>query len=340
MKSIEATRLIPHPGSTTRVLGVLATTLFFVGCSVAPTIRDADVAAADTHIVFGSVEVLGAKGKVQDWGAGWTGHNAFHLTILPSHSNEAFTYKLDDDGMFYWALEPGDYTLLGYHWNKKGTVRTGRFGAEFSVPETGADTYIGSIVLQNVRFGLASAIEDRFDTVTPLYDAKFPNRKGSSIKQVVAMPGMLGNFESYRNECHEDWGVECGDRFKGVTPLSPECKTTGFPTTPGLQPTFRWQKSSRDDVSYDLVLYEAAAYTISGMMMNTYMKGHQLAYVEDLREPLWTPPTPLSPDTRYFWSVRLREGDTVSGWSTQSHFTFALVAWSSGHGQWFQFKTS
>ena len=66
-------------------------------------------------------------------------------------STEAITYRLDDDGMFYWALEPGDYSLLGYYWEKDQVRRSGYFGAGFSVPETGGDTYLGSIELGGAK---------------------------------------------------------------------------------------------------------------------------------------------------------------------------------------------
>ena len=38
------------------------------------------------------------------------------------------------------------------------------------------------------------------------------------------------------------------------------------------------------------------------------MKGRVIAYEEDFKEPYWQPESPLKSDTRYFWSVRLREG--------------------------------
>ena len=317
-----------------------AVALLVVGCATAPSVKDVQVVTDDTHIVYGSVDVFSAKGKLHDWGVGWTGHNYFYVTILPADSTEAMTYRLDDDGMFYWALEPGDYSLLGFYWEKDQTRRSGHFGADFSVPQTGGDTYLGSIELRSVRFALVPIVNDRFDEMAARYDAKFPQRKGTSVKTLIEMPGVLGTVADFRHQCHESWGIECTDRFSGVTPVSPECKKTGFPTTPGLHPTFSWQASSRDEVTYDLVLYEAASYSIGGAMKDSYMRGHRVAYVEDLDTPHWTPETALRPDTRYFWSVRMRDGETVSGWSTQSHFTFALIAWSSGSGNWFQFRTS
>lgn len=313
--------------------------LLFAGCSTAPAIYDVETVAENTQIVYGTVDVYGAKGKRQKWGMGWTGHNYFYLTILPAESSEAMTYKLDKDGRFYWALEPGDYKLLGYHWERKGGVSTGHLGADFSVPGSGDDTYLGALELRSFRVGLAPSVEDRFDQAARHYDTKYPQRKGTSVKRLIEIGKALGSVGSYLHQCHADWGIECTDRFKGITPVSPECKSSGFPVTSSLQPTFSWQSSSRGDVTYDLVLYEAAVYRVGGQLVNSYMRGHEAAYVEGIRESSWTPATPLKPDTRYFWSVRLRDGDTVSGWSTQSHFTFMIVAWSSGYGQWFQFRT-
>ena len=314
--------------------------LLAAGCGTAPTMKDVEAVTADTHIAYGSVSVFDAEGKAQDWGAGWTGYNYFYVTILPTGRTDAFTYRLDDDGMFYWALEPGDYTLLGYHWTQGQSQRTGYFGAEFQVPDSGGDVYLGSIELRSIRFGLVPIVVDRFDEMAIRYDMKFPARSRTSVNSLIEMPGLLGHAGDYRHQCHEAWGIECSDRFSGVTPVTPDCKKTGFPMIETLQPTFRWQASSRDDVSYDLVLYEAARYSISGGVSDSYMRGRRVAYVEGLSEARWMPDTPLRPDTRYFWSVRMREGDTVSGWSTQSHFTFMLVAWSSGYGNWFQFRTS
>ena len=168
-------------------LGLLA-----AGCATAPSMQDVDVVTDDTRIVYGSVNVFSAKGKLQDWGVGWTGHSYFYVTILPADSTEAITYRLDDDGMFYWALEPGDYSLLGFYWEKDQTRRSGHFGADFSVPETGGDTYLGSIELRSIRTALVPIVKDRFDEMAVRYDVKFPQRKGTSVSDIIEMPGVLG----------------------------------------------------------------------------------------------------------------------------------------------------
>jgi hypothetical protein len=120
--------------------------------------------------------------------------------------------------------------------------------------------------------------------------------------------------------------------------LSPEVTTSGFPKTSSLLPKFRWQGSSRPDVSYDLVILEAATFSIDGITSD-YMKGRLVTYVEDIKGTSWRPDTPFKPETKYFWSVRLRDGNTVSRWSSQGHFAFIIVAMWSGSGQWFQFET-
>jgi hypothetical protein len=309
------------------------------GCAVPPTMKDVEQITADTSIVFGSVEVYD-EDELQSWGSRFFGHDYFYLTILPPDSNEAITYKLAKDGKFFWSLPPGEYTLLGYVWDTDTWQRSGRIGAGFSVPEPGADAYIGTIVLRGNMVFLVPSFEDRFEEIAASYDVKFPNRQGTALRQLLEAPESIGSFTTFRAPCHDAWKIECSDRFHGVTPVSPDVSRSGFPEASNLTPEFRWKGCPRSDVSYDLILYEAAAYAYGGQNVPSYMKGRVVAYAEDLKEPRWQPNTPLKPDTRYIWSVRLREGDTVSGWSTQSHTTFLLVYMSSGYGQWFQFKTA
>jgi len=320
-------------------IAVSALLLVMLGCAVPPTMKDVEQIATDTRVVFGSVDVYVNDDK-EKWGIKFTGSNYFYLTILPPDSNEAITYRLGKEGVFYWTLPPGEYTLLGYFWQNLQTERSGHIGTSFRVPDAGPDVYVGSIEFHGNVALLVPRIEDRFDQIAALYDKKFPGRQGSTVKQLFEPPKALGSFSAYRGNCHDDWNIECDKRFRGVTPVSPEVGQSGFPVSNTLMPEFRWKGCKRGDVSYDLVLYEAAAYAVGGATIPSYMRGRVAAYVEDLKQPRWQPETPLKPDTRYFWSVRLREGDTVSGWSTQSHSTFLLVYMSWGHGQWFQFKTA
>jgi len=329
-------------GRTNRMLSgcfALAFVALYVwGCAIPPTMQDAEEVPPEKGVVFGSVEVY-ADGEKQKWGIKLTGSKYFYLTILPPHTSEAITYKLAKDGVFYWSLPPGQYTLVGYHWQDLQTRRTGRIGATFSVPKSGVDAYLGTIEFRGNEIFLVPDFQDRFDQIIHAYETRFPGRQRAVVRRLFKPPQPVGNFSSVRAQCHEEWGIECTDRFSGVTPLSPEVTQSGFPTSSSLQPEFRWHSSDKSGISYDLILYDAAAYAVGGATIPSYMKGRVVAYVENLNEPYWCPETPLAPDTRYMWSVRLREGEMVSGWSTQGHFTFLIVAMSSGYGQWFQFST-
>jgi len=70
--------------------------LLLCGCTTAPTVRDVEEIGTDTHIAFGSAEFW-VDGEQETWGTKWTGHNNFYLIVLLVVSNEAFSYKLDDD---------------------------------------------------------------------------------------------------------------------------------------------------------------------------------------------------------------------------------------------------
>lgn len=320
-------------------IAAVSATLFLWGCAAPPTMTDVEEVTADTSIVFGSVEVYEA-GKLKEWGTRFFGYDHFYLTILPANSNEAITYKLDKTGNFFWSLPPGEYTLLGFVWDSDTGQRSGRIGVDFSVEESGADAYLGTIVYRGNVVFMVPGIEDRFGQIAAAYDAKFPGRRGSAVRRLLEAPAAVGHAAAYRGPCDSVWKVECDKRFRGVTPISPEVTQSGFPTANDLLPEFRWKGCPRSEVTYDLILYEAAAYAVGGALVPSYMKGRVVTYVEDLAQPFWRPDKPLKPDTRYFWSVRFRDGDTVSGWSTQSHSTFLLVYMSWGSGQWFQFKTS
>ena len=317
----------------------LSTVLLVWGCSSAPTMKDVEEIGPDTQIVFGSTEVW-VDEEQETWGTKFTGHNYFYLLVLPADSTEAISYRLDKDGVFFWTLEPGEYTLLGYYWQNLQTVRSGHIGATFVVPEDGPDVYLGSMVFSGNIVYLQPKLEDRFEQVSALYDAQFAARRGTAVKQLFEPPQDIGHFTAVSGQCHDDWKIECTKRFRGVTPITPAVSQSGFPETDSTLPEFRWQACGRQDVSYDLLLYEAATFNIGGALVPQYTRGHIVAYVEDIKEPRWKPDAALRPNTRYYWSVRLRDGSTVSRWSTLSHSTFLLIYASSGYGQWFQFKTS
>ena len=325
-------RQITAPGILAAILAAA-----LAACSSAPTMPSAEEIAADKQVAFGSAEVIIDK-KRQKWGFGWTGESHFYLLILPDGSSKAISYDLTTDGNFYWPLAAGRYLLLGYHWQKGNEQRRGDIGAEFVVPDTGEDVYIGSLTFIGNEFVLGSKLVDDYEESKATFETKFPGRRNNSISGLMTQVESPGTVGSVSGPCHESWQIECTDRFSGVTPLAPEVHTSGFTDVGSLTPEFSWKGSSRSDVTYDLVIYEAATYTTSGVM-DSYSRGRLAQYVEGLPATTWRPKEPLNPDTKYYWSVRMRDGDKVSSWTTHSHFTFMLIASSSGYGQWFQFET-
>ena len=49
---------------------------------------------------------------------------------------------------------------------------------------------------------------------------------------------------------------------------------------------------------------------------------------------------PLLPGERYFWSVRVRDGGTVTGWSNYDHWLFWGLGKSTTYGLHYSFITS
>jgi hypothetical protein len=316
---------------------LVSAALVLGGCATTSRISAPTEISSDERIVFGGAEVW-VDGKKQKWGLTWSGEAHFYLLILPENSDKAVTSELSDDGNFYWQLAPGNYTLLGYTWTVGSQRRWNRLGFDFNVPESGPDQYVGFLKFQGSEYQMRTTVLDNYDEAMAQYDTKYPTRAGTSIKQLFKYPEIPGTFSSISGPCHESWKVECTKRFTGVTPHSPEVTTSNFPSVDSLTPVFKWKGSTRTDVSYDLILFEAAAFSTTGMV-DHHMKGRMAKYVEDIKGTSWKPSEPLKKNTKYYWSVRLRDGDKVSYWSTKSHFTFMLVAWSSGYGEWFSFQT-
>jgi hypothetical protein len=83
---------------------------------------------------------------------------------------------------------------------------------------------------------------------------------------------------------------------------------------------------------------EAVRYGDPGQ--KRWVEGQIVHYAPGLTTPEFSPPEPLDPGRRYFWSVRVRDGARVSSWSTMDYkqFGFFIVAavWRSGSGNPFR----
>ena len=314
------------------ICGALASS----SCASAPTMEGVEDLEPGATVAFGSAQVI-VSGKVQDFGSFWT-KNEFYLLILPQHSDEAITAPLGDDRRFYWPLEPGRYTILGYAWVEGGSRRTGPVSGYFIVPESGEDVYIGDMAFAGPKNDLEFAIQDSYGEARTVYETRFPQREGRSVAGLLKPEKRLGEYTRILAPCAEHWEVECSEQFFGVTPIGPTASTSGFPLVETTTPEFRWVACDLSGARYDVAIYRAAAYNTGGAR-DSYTRGHLEMYAEDVSTPYWRPTRPLDPDTRYFWSVRMRDGDTVSAWSTAVHSTFLLVYSSWSLGNWFEFMT-
>lgn len=324
--------------SYVRLLSLLSILIVTVGCETAPAVEDVEQPVVGKSVVFGHVGVF-KDGEIQKWGIGWTSSKYGYLIILPPDTNQAVTYKIDDDGIFYWNLAPGDYQLLGFRYQEGNAYQVGTIGGSFSIPDNTEAVYIGHIRINMVKGRYTTIVDDKSDELITSYKAKFPGSTGGIRQALLQLPGKLGNFSGIIHECSDKWGVDCSGKFSGVTPLTPVVETNQFIQTDTLTPVFSWKATGYKEASYDLIVYEAAEYGLPGGLINQMIKGRMVVYEEDMSEPIYKLKTPLKADTKYYWSVRFRDGDLVSRWSSYSHFGFYVVYMTSGYGQWFSFRT-
>jgi hypothetical protein len=127
--------------------------------------------------------------------------------------------------------------------------------------------------------------------------------------------------------------------FKGLKPIYPEVGNPNFPkAVESLRPTFQWEPYKEPNVAYDFVIYE-------GIKWQDFVKGTKRAvgrevyYREALKKPKHQIEEPLKPDTEYYWSVRIRRGQTVSSWSLYDYTLFLGTGYYSATSYPFIFKT-
>lgn len=146
-------------------------------------------------------------------------------------------------------------------------------------------------------------------------------------------------------------GLTACTSFHGVTAISPK---TGHPYHPtkvdNLHPTLEWKSSSQGDETYDVIIYEVLVkgvrkdsmwnWPYGGEPMLVYgATGKMVYYRERIKETYHKVEDPLEPDTHYYWSVRVRQGDKVSEWSRYDYLLYAGIGYLDAKNCWFYFKT-
>ena len=130
--------------------------------------------------------------------------------------------------------------------------------------------------------------------------------------------------------------------FKGgIEPIYPGVRSVGktYETVDTLTPTFRWKSDKAGACTYDFAIWDAGTIIESGLNAFTLMKGPAVYYKEALTRPEHTIEIPLGPDSRYYWSARLRCDGKVSAWATYDYHQWLGVAAEKGKNWPFGFKT-
>jgi hypothetical protein len=127
----------------------------------------------------------------------------------------------------------------------------------------------------------------------------------------------------------------------GIEPIYPGVKTFGkqYETVESLTPTFRWKSVITVPCTYDFAIWDLGETLPSGLNGFMVMRGPALYYKEALSKPEHTVEIPLAPDTRYFWSVRIRTDGKVSEWATYDYHAWLVIAASEGRNWPYNFKT-
>jgi hypothetical protein len=236
---------------------------------------------------------------------------------------------------FYLSLKPGKYTILKLLSTRGSSFKEIRLRANFIVPAESRSVYIGDLLWdeKNNSFQL----HDNFQEAFTAFGKKFPSEKMKPTKSLLQKEA-LGTFKGVRHICAQSWGISCTDNFRGVEPVYPKMGTVLTSKVDSLLPTFEWNPSSNNEVTYDLVIFEQILYTPD--TINYYpTSGRVFFYKENISESSYKLTQPLKPGSEYYWSVRLRKGDIASNWSTYNFFWTVLIAWSRGSNLWFTFAT-
>lgn len=294
---------------------------------------------------FGRINFV-EDGKEVQWGQTFTTNSTLTLYLRANSTGEMHYLEVENTGHFFWPLRPGGYTILGLRMQRPASpgmrTSTMRLMAGFSIPEAGQATYLGELRIQSFRGRLGLRVMDKYEEDgLSHHAARIDAGRFRPAKSLMALESPPGKHRQVSSVCAGTWGIECTKEFQGVEPSSPQGTAQGFPVVASLTPLLEWKPSSRPAVTYDVAIYES--HSVSPMptlsAQSSMLRGALVDYAEGLTQPRYVPTAPLKPGTSYQWSVRLREVEVVSSWSTTSHLTFVIIAASRGSGNYFGFAT-
>ncbi len=326
-------------GRKLSVWSLLFCVLALSSCANAPTAAVSEksaTAAAGYGRAFGKVTYF-EDGKEKKWGMSWTANDRLTLFVRPAAGGPIQYLNVENDGSFFWPLKSGDYVLAGYRATHNTEYSAARLWLSFSVTKPGQAVYIGNLMVISNRSHFRFGVLDSYDESLKQEQARIESAHLEPVKGLMLPEKPPGDFREVTNICAPTWGVTCSKTYLGVEPIRPKVDPSGFPLADSLTPVFEWKPSTRQDVTYDIEIYESLE--IGELGEGQKMQGQLVAYKQGMREPRFVLDKPLQPDSTYQWSVRLRDGDTVSSWSSTRYFSYYIIGFSSGSGNYFGFTT-
>jgi len=307
---------------------------------VDPAPAESSPPQAGKPVAIGKFDVVKNGKQVMVSRTHFRGTGPFAVLVLRKGANEVLTLGADVQGWFAWSLDAGEYEFRGMAIGYEKRILG--MGGRFTIEEGDQTVYIGHFTVdlsaKQPKILFRDAEQDAVDETGKRYPHSPPPRK-----RLLESQGKIGSYSRARSACAKEWGVECSRSLQGVEPIHPavarDLSGVKFARLDTVTPAFRWKPAPVPDVSYDVVLWKAAAYSVTEIMMEGFMPGQLIAYEEGLTAPEYTLRAPLEPKTKYLWSIRLRKGDTVSSWSRAGHSTYLVFVWSYSSGDWFGFET-
>jgi hypothetical protein len=313
-----------------RVVALTLMAVFVLASCASPPAGSAgsseSVAAADVGRAFGRVLLVEYGRDVR-----FNLLSSLALFVRSVRTGEIQRIEITNtDGRFSWALPPGEYVIVAY----LRLNRTGRIWTTFTVPEPKDAAYIGDLRIEIARTGYRFSIRDVYADALMDVETTLEKEGRKPVPSLMRLEVLPGSYRRVTSVCAAEWGLECDRANSGVRPVSPLHGVLSHPVTDSLTPKLAWSPVNREGVTYDVAIYESLF--APGLAR---ARGALVAYAERLNEPSFTPGSPLAAGKRYEWSVRLRQGDAVSTWSTTGYFVFFVVGWVAGSGNWFGFAT-
>ena len=310
----------------------------FPAFATAPTEESVATAQSGYGRAYGRV-VFVEEGTEREWSS-FVFADTLTVFVRPLQGGDLQYMSIVGKGEFAWPLHPGDYVIVGYQ-TRRGSDnerKTARLWLTFSVPRAGQAAYIGELRIVTAKGAYRFAVQDDYANALAAREVSFKQANFESVKGLMRTEPQPGNYKRVSGIC-QGWGIKCEQIYNGVEPVLPEGTAEGFPTTADLTPVLEWKPSAKPGVTYDVAIFESLSFTYGMAGAVARMHGARVAYAEALSEPRFRLRAPLAPGKRYEWTVRLRDGDTVSTWSVTNRFVFLLVAATARTGVAFGFQT-